>query len=119
MSQQNQTKPRKWLIEGEPIVIDGYEHDVLRDTLDECVMMLRRVGGAVCVKTPGGTLILGSIRERLGIELDPTGEFYETTGFIAQWVPSLPSARRVEPAPEPEDEPDPEPDPPEPVLEAA
>jgi hypothetical protein len=68
MSQQNQTKPRKWLIEGEPIVIDGYEHDVLRDTLDECVMMLRRVGGAVCVKTPGGTLILGSIRERLGID---------------------------------------------------
>jgi hypothetical protein len=103
----NQTKPRKWLVEGDPVVIDGYEHDSLRQELDECLMMLRRVGGAICVGTPQGTLMMGAIRERL----DPNGEFFETTGFVFQWVPSIPSARRVEPAPDPEDEPDPDPDP--------
>lgn len=102
-------RSREWLCDAE-------DYDAVRDALDEAVVLLRRVGGAVQIATGEGVLIVGAARQQVdAVQLQaPEVDLYATSAFVFRWEPFMPSARRVEAVPEPEpeqvEEPEAEPD---------
>lgn len=80
----NQPKPRSWVIDGDPFLVD--DDETLAAALGDVITILSRIGGAVTILAN---------REQV------SAEHYHTTSFVFRWNSFAP-ARRLEPVSEPE-----------------
>jgi hypothetical protein len=80
----NQPKPRSWIIDGDPFVVD--DDATLEHALGEVITILSRIGGAVTILAN---------REQIA------PEHWHTTSYVLRWNSFAP-ARRLEPVSEPE-----------------
>lgn len=80
----NQPKPRSWVIDGDPFLVD--DDETLAASVHEALTILSRIGGAITILAN---------REQVA------PEHWHTTSYVFRWNSFAP-ARRLEPVSEPE-----------------